>query len=688
MFSRVLVFSFLLLSACAQSRYQSPKSMQSLRNDKGEPTTLTAPLIRYEYASGELSKLCDEAIDTTKKRLDAVVVLPAEKRNFDSTMLEVETALADFSDAITPLVFMGYVSQNEALRKEGETCEKKQGEFSVTVSTRKDLYDVLKVLVGRNAGETRLLRETLDSFEKNGLKLPAAQLAKVKDLKTQLTKLEAEFSANLNNDTSTVLYTLAELDGVPESVIARLKKTSDGLFIATTKSTDYTQIMQSAKNVETRKKMITAYQNRAAAANTALLEKAVVLRQQIAQLMGYRNWAQYRINGRMAKDDKTALTFLNGLKTKLAVRNKADITQLLRFKQESDRSATVVEIWDIPYLTYQLKKRDYTLDDEKIREYFPLDYVMSGVFDVYSELLGVRYEKVDNADVWASNVSLYRVMDKRDGQLISYFFMDLAPREGKYGHAAAFTLIMGRQKGDRYSVPISSIVANFNPPANGKPSLLNHDEVETLFHEFGHIMHQTLTKAPYASLAGTSVRQDFVEAPSQMLENWVWDTSILNKLSGHYQNTNNKLPPELLKQMMAAKDFNQGYFYTRQLFLGLFDMTIHTTAGKVDTTQVHDRLYQQIIGVKPLPGGHFAAGFGHMMGGYDAGYYGYLWSEVYAQDMFTRFENGKILDPVVGGRYRATILEKGNMVEPLQLITEFLERAPNNQAFLKKLGIK
>ncbi|HEX4925373.1 MAG TPA: M3 family metallopeptidase, partial [Bdellovibrionales bacterium] len=286
------------------------------------------------------------------------------------------------------------------------------------------------------------------------------------------------------------------------------------------------------------------------------------------------------------------------------------------------------------------------------------------------------------------DVKLYKVINKADGKLLSYFFADMIPRPGKYGHAAAFSLIMGRVKADGYSYPVSSIVSNFNPPSGDKPSLLNIDEVETLFHEFGHIMHQILTRAPYASLSGTSVAQDFVEAPSQMLENWVWDESILNRISGHYKNTSQKLPSELLKKILAAKDFNQGYFYTRQLFLGLMDFTMHMTQGAVNTTTLHDQLYKKIIGIDPVAGNHFNATFGHLMGGYDAGYYGYLWSEVYAQDMFTVFKEKGLLDASTGARYRSIILEKGNMKEPLDLVREFLGREPSPAAFYEKLGIK
>jgi thimet oligopeptidase len=390
----------------------------------------------------------------------------------------------------------------------------------------------------------------------------------------------------------------------------------------------------------------------------------------------------------MAQSTKTVESFLNGLKGKLSQRNQADLAQLLKYKKQLDPKAQNVDAWDLTYLAYQLKKRDFDLDEEKIREYFPADFVMKEMFGVYSEILSVKYEKVDGADAWAPDVTIYRILDSKTNELIAYFHADFTPREGKYGHAAAFTLRSGRMKEGKYVTPISSIVANFNPPANGKPSLLSHGEVETLFHEFGHIMHQTLTKAPYASMSGSSVKRDFVEAPSQMLENWVWKQPILNRLSGHYSDTSKKLPPELLNRMLAARDFNLGYGYMRQLMFGFFDFQIHTAQGEVDVTKVHDNLFEGLFKVKAIEGGRFPAGFGHMMGGYDAGYYGYLWSEVYAEDMFTRFAPGKLLDPKIGMQYRVSILEKGNMKEPMEMLREFLGREPNSKAFFKRLGLK
>lgn len=646
-------------------------------------------LIRFEYAPGELVRLCDAAIQKAQARYDAVAKLAPAERTLDNTLLALDSAGADLSDETAPLYFMNSVSTNEATSQEGSVCKEKLGQFGVAQESRKELYQAIVGQKARNADEARLLSETIKGYELNGLKLPDAQLEKVKQLKSKLSSLEVEFSKNLNEDKTFVAFTAEELAGVPVSALSRFKKQADGKFIVTTKSTDYISLMDNAKESETRRRMSVAYQNRGTENNVKLLEKAVALRSEIAHLLGFAHWADYKTASKMAKNARTVTEFLDGLKVKLAARNKADLDKLLKFKKELDPSAKGLDAWDVSYLSNQLQKRDYNLDPEKVREYFPADLVIDGMFKIYSKMLGVRFEEQKNAKVWADGVKLYAVYDKNGKQPIAYFHTDFYPRPGKYGHAAAFPLRSGRRLSDgSYLPPVTSIVSNFTAPADGKPSLLDHEEVSTAFHEFGHIMHMTLTKAPYASLSGASVSWDFVEAPSQMLENWVWSPQVLNLISGNYLDHSKKLPKEMLKQMLAARDFNQGLNYTRQLLLAIFDMTMHTQNDPVDVLATYDRLYREIAGLEPLPGNRYPGTVGHFMGGYDAGYYGYLWSEVYAQDMFSKFNPKDLTSNVTGGRYRRAVLEQGGMKEAIDLLRDFLGREPRNDAFFKRLGIK
>ncbi len=700
-FASGLVFLATFVVSCTQSSKEASKISSQIFKPNSTPVlsgstkaSISCSLqgglepIRPAYRVGEVTALCEKAISHTEERLAALIALPSEKQNIKSTLLEFETILADFSDESTPLTFMGYVSTDTAVSAEASDCEQKIGQYSVDIFTRRPLYNILSSQKTSAPAQSRLLSQTLRVFEQNGLKLSDSALAQVKDLKSQLSTKENQYSTNLNLDNTSVTFSLEQLRGAQPDFLARLEKTADGKFVVTTKSTDYGDLMENVSVSETRHQMMIAYLNRGGAANTQLLEEAVFLRSQIATIIGFKNWADYRIAPQMAKNSDTALKFLMNLKNKLIVRNRQDQAQLLDFKKQFEPGSTSVNPWDSTYLRNQLQKRDYSLDNEKIREYFPASTVVAGIFDVYSQLLGVKFIEVKTAKVWADGVKLYEIHDASDCRLIGHFYTDLVPRPGKYGHAAAFSLISGRLLGKGiYSLPASSIVANFTPPSGTKPSLLTHDEVETFFHEFGHIMHQTLTKAPYASLSGASVAQDFVEAPSQMLENWVWNPKILSRVSGHYLHPEQKLSDDLLTKMIAVRNFQQGADYTKQLLYSLFDLKIHTENSKVNVTEIYNELYRQIVGQEPLAGNQFAAGFGHLMGGYDAGYYGYLWSGVYAQDMFSQFPADDLTNAAEGAKYRKVILEQGNMQDAIELLRQFLGREPNSDAFFKKLGL-
>jgi thimet oligopeptidase len=685
----VLVLTFSLAACTGSSDSTKPQADRKPTGaDTPQVTDHVTEAIPSHYAPGQVTELCDKAIAKAERSLAEISNRVDKDRSIENTLMAFENATADLNDETSPLTFMGYVSTDEAVSAEGSECEEKLGQYFVDIFTRRGVYDALASLHTNDARKSRLLSRVLLSFEQNGLKLDDETLARVKELKSALAAKETQFSTNLNTDKSSVEFTAEELAGAQQDFLDRLKKTADGKYIVTTKSTDYVDLMQNVSVAETRRKMMVAYLNRGGMQNTQVLQEAVALRAETGRLLGFANWADYRTANRMAKNSQQALEFLISLKDKLALRNQKDFEQLLKFKQEQDPSATVLNQWDITYMSNQLQKRDFSLDNEKIREYFPAETVVAGTFEVYSKLLGVKYVEIKDAKVWADGVKLYEIRDAKDDLRLAYFYTDLIPRAGKYGHAAAFPLISGRVlPTGKYSDPVAAMVANLAPPANGKPSLLSHDDVETFFHEFGHIMHQTLTRAPYASLSGSSVAQDFVEAPSQMLENWVWSPSILKVISGHYLNTQEKLPTDLLQKMLAARNFQQGAAYTKQLLYALFDMTIHTQNGPVNVQETYDMLYRDVVGQEPIAGNHFPGTFGHMMGGYDAGYYGYLWSEVYAQDMFTQFPANDLTDADVGARYRSVILEQGSMKDALTLLREFLGRDPNPEAFFRKLGL-
>lgn len=676
----ILALITLTLAACASTQ-PNPAS----RKPAGQ-------LIQGEYKKGELIAQCKQAIAGSDERYKAIVALKPEARTMETTILAVEENYGDTIDILFPLFIMRNLSNSEDTRKEAQECIQLSTDFSNDVFTRRDLYMALKDQKGRNADEQRLVKETLHDFERNGMSLPDEKLKQFRELSQKLDRLKNEFNKNINEDKSEALFTEAELDGVTPDYIKNLPRNEQGLARVPTRSSDFLEVMQRAHNPETRKKMIIAVYNVGGKKNIEVLEQALLLRQQLAALLGYKTWADYRTADYIAKNSANVKAFLGGLKAKLSAGNQADVKQLLNFKKEIEPGATTLEQWDLWYMPFQMRAKKMDLNLDEVREYFPADTVIQGMFRVYEELLSVTFREVPNVKAWDPAVRQFEVIDKKDGRTIAYFYLDLYGRDGKYRGAAHAALTKGRRlKDGSYSVPVSVLFANLSKGTTDKPALMTFGEraeVNTLFHEFGHAMHHTLTRAPYASLSGTAVKRDFVEAPSQMLENWLYDSKIVNRLSGHYLDSTKKIPAEMLKKLIEQKDFQKARNYTRQLLLGTFDFTINTLKGPVDTLKLYQKMYREITGAPQMPGVIFPASFGHLMGGYDAGYYGYLWSQVYAEDMFTVFQKEGLTSPVAGAKYRKYILERGNMEEPMELVTKFLGRKSNSKAFFKSLGIK
>lgn len=387
----------------------------------------------------------------------------------------------------------------------------------------------------------------------------------------------------------------------------------------------------------------------------------------------------------MAKDPESVRKFYGALLpglTELGQTEAKAMAELLA-DDEGDRQ---LQIYDFRYYDTQLRKRDYGVDPMEVASYFPLESVLQGMLDLTGEVFGLRYRKIERP-VWHPDVLAYAIDDAGSGEEIAHFYMDLFPREGKYSHAAAWPLIPGRRLPDgSYQKPLAAIVANFTKPGTDRPSLLQHQEVETFFHEFGHILHQTLTKAELTKFSGTSTEGDFVEAPSQIMENWTWEADVLARFACHYR-TEEPIPAELVSQLTAAKNLNIAMLTLRQAQYGLLDMWLHDEAPDKDLDDIHLRSTEVSL-LPPHLGTFYPASFGHLLGGYDAGYYGYMWSEVYGDDMWSRFEKEGVTNPEVGAQYRREVLESGGSRDGIDHLRAFLEREPNNEAFLRKLGIK
>jgi thimet oligopeptidase len=441
--------------------------------------------------------------------------------------------------------------------------------------------------------------------------------------------------------------------------------------------------MDHAQDEALRKQLFEKSQNQGYPDNLEVLEEAITLRDRIAKLLGYDSWASYRLEVRMAKDPETVRLFLEDLRGKVRPKFESDIAKMRATVAKNDPDG--VQYWDWRYYNSQQMMQDFKVDETEVSKYFPLNRVLDGMFSITQEMFGLKYVEVKDPQVWHPDVQMFEIRDAASGDLVAHFYTDLFPREGKFSHAAAFPLRQGGSEvGGARRTPVSAIVANVTKPTADTPSLLTHEEVETMFHEFGHILHQTLTRAEWRRFAGSATEQDFVEAPSQNLEHWIWEPEVLDRFAAHYE-TGEKLPREMLQGLIAGRHLNSGIKYLRQAFFASLDFAYHGPGEKKDTTKLLEEL-TPITGFTAMPGTHFQVGFGHLFG-YDAAYYGYLWSKVYGDDMYTAFEEGGILNPEVGMRYRREIYERGGTRDGADLIRAFLGREPNNAAFLRDLGL-
>jgi len=656
--------------------------------------TLTLP--EFTDRPEQISKLCAEQRAKLTQNLDAIGRVAAERADFASTTLAIEMALADFASGVGAQEFLAYVSPDSKVRQAANACQQEDAKLQLEVWTRGDLYRAVKAFDHRlkegkepplrDAQDEQLHRETLLSFKRSGLELSASARADYLAMQAEVVTLSAAFIKALSEDNSVIEVSSDRLKGLPDDFVRKLKlgKHDYSLQIPVNEAT-FPVVMNNADDREVRRQMATVYERRGGEANVARLKKIVELRANLAKLLGYRTFADYVTEIKMAGNAQNVNNFLASLLKGLKPEGERELGELEDLKRRETGDSGPIEFWDKYYYLNQLTKAQ-GIDEEEIKKYFPSDVVVAGMFNIYERLLGVRFVPAPDLKVWHPSVKAYRIFD--GGRAIAIFYFDLVPRLGKYSHQASFSIIPAYQLPDGdYHAPCSAIVGNFNQPGPDGISLLSHFEVETLFHEFGHVMHQTLTTARYHTFSGTKVRRDFVEAPSQMMANWVWREEGLRELSGYFRDHSRKLPEDLVQKIVAARNVGVGLYYLRQLSFDVTDMQLHTSDGNLDPDEVFNGNMRDIALIPEPDGGHGIAGFIHLVTGYEAGVYGYLYSKVFAEDMFaTRFSEN-LFDPRVGAEYRRVILEPGGTIDPLALVTQFLKRPPNDKAFLHSLGL-
>ncbi|MDO8604517.1 MAG: M3 family metallopeptidase [bacterium] len=649
-----------------------------------------------KWTQKDIKTLVPKLLAEKKERLSVIKKVPKVARNFENTVYAIEDSDYGITDTILKIDLLQNVSPLKTIRDTAKkTIDTIQNKL-IVIERDPRIWSALK---DYEQGAWKKEQETLDpeskklfldmfqSYKRLGFDLSPQKQKRVRELSQRLAKVSNEFRQNINAYEDHILVTKDELDGLSERYKEGLKRAKDGRYKVTLAYPDYHPFIELATNEVKRKELAEKSLQKGGRKNMQVLGEMIKLRILRSHILGYKTHADYKLEPRMAKKGDHAVAFVNDLLKKVAKAGKQDIDELrdLKRKMTGDKKA-VLYFYDIAYYGNELQKIKFKVDSEEVREYFPLERVIEGTFKIYSTLFDVKFKKLSGFILWHPDVLFYEVTSAK-GEFLSTFALDLYPREGKYGHACVCDIVNGRKvslnKND-YVAPFGAMLTNFPKPTSKNSSLLSHGEVETFLHEFGHMIHHTLTTAKFASQSGCHTAWDFVEAPSQMLEHWAWDKKPLALLSAHYK-TGKPLPPTLLKNLLASKKHLLRYGILRQLILATLDLTIHTKNKPPEPAKLYRDLIKKYIEITLPKNAIFPAGFGHLEG-YDAGYYGYLWSNVYAADMFTRFEKEGIMNKKTGADYKKWILEKGSSQEEINLVKGFLGRTPDNKAFLREIG--
>jgi thimet oligopeptidase len=616
----------------------------------------------------------------------------AEQPSLSATLQPLELAGASIASGYGRGAFLGQVHTDAAVRGAAHEAEERLNKWRVTVVFRDDVNLAIqafaatpeaKALVGE---DRRLLDHWLRDLRRAGHALDPAAREELQRLRTRLVELEVAFQRNINEYRDWIEVTGEQLAGLPDSYIQRLSPGEhDGTYRVSLDYPELNPFLEQAVDRSLRQQLFHKFWNRAVDKNRPLLTEAIGVRQQIARLLGQPTWAHHGLELKMAGTPDRVHAFYDELLPSVAAATGREVDRLADL-MHADGHDGPLTVWDWRFYDNRLRQTEYGVDQEQVSEYFPLEHAIEGMFAITGEVFGLDYRAVPHVRAWHESVRLYEIRDRTSGELLAHFYADLFPRDGKFGHAAAFPLVIGHRAADgTYVAPISAIVANFTPPSADRPSLLRHRELETLFHEFGHILHMSLTRTAYARFSAAETEWDFVEAPSQIMQHWTWDASVLQRFARHYR-TGEPIPSELVDRLVAARWLNVGLLTAIQAFYGAIDLELHAAPELPDLDEALRRAYE--VTALPYPEGtFFLSGFGHLMSGYDAGYYGYLWAQVIGDDMFGRFAREGVLSPAVGAEYRREVLEPNGSRSGDELVRAFLGREATNEEFLRLRGM-
>ncbi|WKX26743.1 oligopeptidase A [Tatumella ptyseos] len=651
------------------------------------------------------------ALDECRTTVERVVGQPGPYtwQNLCQPLAEADDRLGRI---FSPVSHLNSVKNSPELREAYEGVLPLLSEYGTWVGQHAGLYQAYRSLkdspefTALSLAEQKAVDNALRDFELSGIGLPSDKQKRYGEISARLSEIGAAYSNNVLDATmgwSKLITEESELAGMPESALAAAQAQAEAKqqqgWLLTLDIPSYLPVMTYCDNQALREEMYRAYSTRASDQgpnagkwdNGPLIEEELALRHEIAQLLGFGSFAEKSLATKMAESTEQVIGFLNDLADRAQPQGQRELAQLREFAQQH-YGVSDLQPWDITWYAEKQKQHLYTISDEQLRPYFPEQRALSGLFEVIRRVYGLRAAERHDVDVWHPEVRFFDLFDG-DDQLVGSFYLDLYAREHKRGGAWMDDCVGRMKKADgSLQKPVAYLTCNFNRPVGNKPALFTHDEVVTLFHEFGHGLHHMLTQIDTAGVSGINgVPWDAVELPSQFMENWCWEPEALAFISGHYE-TGEPLPQALLEKMLAAKNYNAAMFILRQLEFGLFDFRLHAEYQPEKGARVLDILHdvKQKVAVMPSPAwGRFPHAFSHIFaGGYAAGYYSYLWADVLAADAWSRFEEEGIFNRETGQSFLDNVLSRGGSEAPMALFKRFRGREPQIDAMLKQYGIE
>ena len=629
----------------------------------------------YNYSDISLEKLEEDLKNTIEDCKDLVSNIKSSENIDLSNFNELESTIYDLSGRIA---FMGDVHPDEKIRDFGNEADSKIQNLALEIFKDQDLYEKFKEIETENLDEESktFYRDLEIDFKDAGHGLSDEKKDRLTEIEKKLIDLSISFSENIAKDKTEVIFLEDELKGLSQNELKNLKKNNDS-FVITMAYPDINAVMENCSVRTTREIVWKAFNNRAVKENSPILEEAVQLRNEKALLFGFKTWAEYRLQNRMAKSPKNVASMYESLIPKL---QKAAEVEKIELAIDNIEISDITP-WDIRYFISKERSKVSSIENSELKKFFYIHDVKTEMFKVCEEVFDLHIKPESNETAWHEDVELWSLWEK-NGQQLAYFYLDLYPREGKFTHAAVFDISSGGSS--RQELPICSMVANFPNPNTGD-GLMTFDEVETLFHEFGHVLHNGIGKSKYTRFVGANCEWDFVEAPSQIMEHWVWKVECMKRISTHIE-SGESLSEEICEKLNKSKNIGVSLLTLRQVSFGLADQHLHGENFKESLLEIEHAAQKVTTITYPKDINHLAA-FGHLLGGYDAAYYGYLWAEIIGDDLFSRFENEGVLSNSVGVDYKNKILKPGGTVPAENMVQDFLGRKWNDEAFLSQKNL-